>query len=241
MDGKMMNERYVAPKYRLEAFSCPYCGVYAAQKWHISQFLRQVDRRIRDVALSVCSHCDQTSLWIENLNSLVPFGPPGSPSMKDWSPPIEVPSEGKIVYPRNSLAPIPTEDMPEAIKADYLEAREIVADSPRSAAALLRLCIQKLMPLLGESGKDINNDIASLVKKGLPVAIQQAMDSVRVIGNESVHPGVLDLNDDRDTALALFDLLNIIVEKTITQQKKIDEIFNKLPQSKRDAIAKRDR
>lgn len=135
---------------------------------------------------------------------------------------------------------MPIEDMPEAIKADFMEAREIVNASPRGAAALLRLCVQKLMPILGERGRDINDDIASLVKKGLPVAVQQALDSLRVIGNEAVHPGAIDLNDNRETALALFELLNFIVERTITQQKKISDIYGKLPKSKLDAILKRD-
>jgi len=34
--------------------------------------------------------------------------------------------------------------------------------------------------------------------------ILQSLDIVRVIGNESVHPGVIDLKDDRHTALRLF-------------------------------------
>ena len=37
---------------------------------------------------------------------------------------------------------------------------------------------------LGESGKNINDDIAALVKKGLNLMIQQSLDVVRVIGNE---------------------------------------------------------
>ncbi len=130
--------------------------------------------------------------------------------------------------------------MPEDVKEDYEEARLVVEVSPRSAAALLRLALQKLMKHLGESGKNLNDDIANLVKKGLPEKIQKALDAVRVIGNNAVHPGELDLRDDKETALALFDLLNMIVEVMITQPKKVNEIYDKLPKGAKEAIEKRD-
>ncbi|NPB08238.1 MAG: DUF4145 domain-containing protein, partial [Aquificae bacterium] len=132
------------------------------------------------------------------------------------------------------------EDMPEDVKEDYEEARLVVEVSPRSAAALLRLALQKLMKHLGESGKNLNDDIANLVKKGLPEKIQKTLDAVRVIGNNAVHPGELDLRDDKETALALFDLLNMIVEVMITQPKKVNEIYDKLPKGAKEAIEKRD-
>lgn len=232
-----MSETYVAPKYHLEAFNCPYCGVYAKQNWLFSSYLRSLDRRIKDIAISICEHCSESLVWVEDLDSM---GPSRIPNIVDDSPRPKEPYDGRLVYPQNSLAPMPAVDMPGQIRDDYLEARNVVSESPRSAAALLRLCVQKLMPILGEKGKDINDDIASLVNKGLPVSIQQALDSLRVIGNEAVHPGTIDLNDDRETALALFGLLNVIVERLITQPKQIEEIFNKLPESKRDAITKRD-
>ena len=72
--------------------------------------------------------------------------------------------------------------------------------------ALLRLALQKLCKELGEGGKDINSDIANLVKKGLRPSIQKALDIVRVTGNESIHPGVLDMKDNRDVALKLLSL-----------------------------------
>ncbi len=102
---------------------------------------------------------------------------------------------------------IPNPDLPDHIIRDYEEARGILRDSPRGAAALLRLCVQKLCMHLGEKGKNIDDDIASLVSKGLNPLVQKSLDIVRVIGNEAVHPGVIDLNDDRDTASQLLILI----------------------------------
>lgn len=105
---------------------------------------------------------------------------------------------------------------------------------------MLRLAIQKLCVELGEKGERIDDDIASLVKKGLAPTVQKAMDTVRVIGNEAVHPGILDLKDDRDTATKLFKLVNIISEQMISNPKHVEEIYGRLPEGKRKAIEKRD-
>ena len=66
------------------------------------------------------------------------------------------------------------------------------------------------------------------------------MDAVRLIGNEAVHPGTIDLNDDSSLALALFDLVNLTVDAMITQPRMVGDLYSRLPQSKRDAIDKRD-
>lgn len=118
----------------------------------------------------------------------------------------------KLLYPESTSAPGPHDDLPQELLLDYIEASSIVNKSPRGAAALLRLVLQKLMVCLGEQGKDINKDISSLVQKGLHPHVQQALDIVRVIGNESVQPGQLDLKDDITTALQLFELINFIVK-----------------------------
>jgi hypothetical protein len=130
--------------------------------------------------------------------------------------------------------------MPEDVKPDYDEARGIVDRSPRGSCALLRLGVQKLMVDLGQGGENINDDIKALVKGGLPVEVQQALDAVRVIGNNAVHPGEIDLKDDRDTAAALFGLVNFIVEQRISQPKKLASLYGSLPAGSLAAIQKRD-
>jgi hypothetical protein len=130
--------------------------------------------------------------------------------------------------------------MPDDVQKDYEEASEVLDRSPRGAAALLRLSIENLCNHLNVTGSSLNDKIASLVKKGLPDQIQQALDTVRVIGNNAVHPGQMDLHDDRETAETLFELVNVIVDSMISQPRRISSLFDKLPQNARDQIKRRD-
>ncbi|GAB5492990.1 MAG: hypothetical protein Phog2KO_32050 [Phototrophicaceae bacterium] len=208
--------KYVAPHIlednSLASFHCPHCNAFSVHILHYT-YKDERDEYEDRFRLGTCQYCDDLTCWYE----------------------------GKLVFPIASVAPRSHEDMPDGIKEDYEEARSILALSPRGSAALLRLCVQKLMKELGESGENINKDIASLVGKGLPAQIQKMLDIVRVIGNESVHPGVINLNDDRDTALALFGIINAVIDNQISQPKRIDELYNSLPPSKLDGIEKRDK
>ena len=48
------------------------------------------------------------------------------------------------------------------------------------------------------------------------------------------------MKDDRDTAMRLFSLVNIIAEQMVSNPKHVQELYDKLPESKRKAIEKRD-
>ncbi len=207
------------PRVENTAFHCPHCGAYAHQLWvrAIAEDDRypagdSVHKHVNDWWFVFCQHCREESVWLRD----------------------------RVIYPDVNGGPPPNPDLPEDIRSDYLEAQGIVGRSPRGAAALLRLCVQKLCKHLGEPGKNINDDIASLVKKGLPKAVQQALDTVRVIGNQAVHPGQMDLRDDRQTAETLFKLVNLVTQRMMSDPKEVQEVYEGLPQSARDAIDKRD-
>ena len=205
-------EKHYTPEFNKESFHCPHCGVYSRQIWKTASIWDNGSQDLPDLKIAFCTHCNDKSIWFnENM--------------------IE-PNIGGVALPNN--------DLPEDIKSDYYEARDILNKSPRGSAALLRLAIQKLCKELGEKGKNIIDDIAELVKKGLPLKIQQALDYVRVIGNNAVHPGQINLKDNKEAAINLFTLLNLIAEVMITQPKEVDKLYNSLPQGHKDSIAKRD-
>jgi hypothetical protein len=165
-----------------------------------------------NVDVSECYNCSKLALWIGD----------------------------SMVWPRPSGAPPANPDFPEDIAADYYEAGQIVDASPRGAAAILRLAIQKLCVHLGEPGKNINDDIASLVKKGLDPRVQKMLDVVRITGNNAVHPGEIDLRDNRDLAEKLFGFLNIVADITISQPKAIDAVYGEMPEGALAQISRRD-
>lgn len=255
----------VPPSVNEVAFDCPHCGAYTTQFWR-KLFSQPLDRKnptpvipddeleemilndselqeparknfaefcermrtkkvfegsshnsvynlieLNDVWVSKCYACDDFTVWVHDA----------------------------IVWPPTRTGDAPNPDLPEDITKDYEEARSILELSPRGAAALLRLCIQKLCKELGEPGKNIDTDIASLVAKGLNPLVQKSLDSVRVIGNESVHPGELDLRDNPDIAKKLFKLVNAITDQMISHPKTVEEIYGKIPEGKREAIEQR--
>jgi hypothetical protein len=203
---------YTPPQFDLKAFHCPLCGAYAHQHWSFVRLVN-VASALDNLKVAYCSHCGQFNYWVGGL----------------------------MIWPDIGAAPFANPDMPDAPKADYEEARQIVNRSPRGAAALLRLAIQKICTGLGVAG-DLNAQIGTLVRDGLPQGVAKALDIVRVVGNNAVHPGVIDMKDDVATANRLFALVNIIVEKMISEPAKIDALFEeKVPEGTKSAIAKRDR
>jgi hypothetical protein len=207
-----MRDKYFPSKFRAGEFHCIWCGVFASQTWYPIKISTRESWIESDVTACICSHCSQWSYWFEH----------------------------KMVIPADSPVEPPHTDLPEDCAFDYCEAREVFSKSPRAAAALLRLCIQKLMVHLGEKGANINADIKSLVAKGLSPTIQQSLDYCRVVGNNAVHPGEIDLKDSPEIAQHLFSMINFIVEVRISHPKEIERLYKTLPAEARDAVEKRD-
>lgn len=148
--------------------------------------------------------------------------------------------DDNIIYPKKILVENPNTDLDSDIQNDYLEAARVYNESPRAAAALLRLALQKLCKQLGEKGDNINDDIKNLVKKGLNPTLQQAFDSLRITGNSAVHPGIINLEEEPEKVLRLFKLLNFIADKMITEPKEITSFYEEFPENLKTAIEKRD-
>lgn len=210
----------VQPEFDLSAFNCPFCNAYAHMEW-----MRKTTVNYRFMLwTATCAKCDIASIWRsqlhEHANEIL---------------------RTQMIYPDITVSVIPESDMPYDVKADFEEAKSVFQKSPKASAALLRLALQKLLKHLGEPGENINTDIGSLVEKGiLNVGVQRAADTVRITGNNAVHPGVMNDEDIDYIAAKMFDLINFIVKKTITEPREIEDIYNSTPEGARNAITRRD-
>jgi len=241
------------PKYGSKKFRCPHCRVVAQQTWlnnyqlstivlniynniylnyrihivdykqeAIGQFLNTAKSNFpvdfnsflaNNLSIATCESCSNYSLWVDK----------------------------KMVFPRELPIEPPNNDLNEPIKSLYNEAAKIFLDSPKGSTALLRLALQILLKQIGKEGRNINNDIKELVESGLSSKIQKALDLLRVVGNNAVHPGQIDLDDNSEVALKLFKILNMIADEMITKPKEIDTLYdNVVPEETKNHIAKRD-
>lgn len=208
---------FSAPEFKSDAFHCPTCGTYAHMVWD-DLFTRKGRQTLYYEA--ICSKCENTNLW--RLTHFVDgqFG--------------RFDEKAELTYPDFGFAALPAEDMPEDVKTDYVEAARIFSRSPRGAAALLRLGLQKLCKHLGQDGENINNDIRSLASKNiLPPLVVKVADTVRIMGNNAVHPGEMSDEDFDHVASKMFDLLNFIVKKGITEPKELEALYSLTPEKPR--------
>jgi len=213
---------YVAPKFLEDAFHCPTCNTYAHMEWDALY----AHQRSTSYYEAMCSRCKEPNLWHVTKYETVNLS--------------RVPASAELIYPDNGVSSLPAEDMPEDVKSDYVEASRIFSRSPRGAAALLRLGLQKLTIHLGETGKNINEDIRALSEKNIiPPLVVKVADTVRITGNNAVHPGEMSDEDFDYVASKMFDLLNFIVKKGISEPKELEELYNLTPEKPRkDAEAK---
>lgn len=226
----MSKEKYYPPQYAVGEFHCPHCGVYAQQRWsyiyangcptgylYLGTGQKEVFSFKENIdehyTMSKCGHCYEYSIWFEE----------------------------RIIHPGIKVVEEPNDDLPKEVKADYNEAATILQDSPRAAAALLRLALQKLCKELGEKGENINADIASLVKKGLNPLVKKSLDSLRITGNNAVHPGKINFKEEPEKVRNLFNLINFIAEKMISEPRQIEKFYESLPAKEKKQVERRDK
>jgi hypothetical protein len=203
---------YVKPGFRQDSFTCPHCNCFSQHHWRYIQVNNSYENDT-EATTSWCLRCHQYCFW----------------------------KKQSLVWPSKSGVADPIDGCPDPIKAVYQEAREVFPYSPRASAALLRLAIQMICIEKGLPGKNINEDIGALVRNGLSAQIQQSLDLVRVVGNNAVHPGQIEIEENKEHIERFFGLVNLIVDVLVVQPSKVSAMFHALvPPAQKQQIAKRD-
>jgi hypothetical protein len=106
----------------------------------------------------------------------------------------------------------------EEVSEVFEEAAAILNKFPRGAAALTHVCIQNMIPLLEQTGKNLDENISSLVRKGLEVEIQQAMDVLQVVRKSPSQTTEVDLKEENETAKNFLTSLRQILKRRMLKK-----------------------
>jgi hypothetical protein len=243
-----MASKEIKPKLGAESFSCPHCNAVTHHDW-FSLFLKpenatevvvltleaamlakskegdELIERLKDNVLTYeyQEHPQTLKVKLVNLHVSRCYSCKG---FAIWE-------RDRLVFPIRGKEPpdIIEGDFKEVIEGDFTEIEEdktaddiqeataILNRSPRGATALIRICIRKMMPLLEQSGKNLHDNISSLVGKGLEFEIQQSMDLRQVLRQNPLKPTHFD-EEGSETATRMFASLKEILKRLKNDDEK---------------------
>ena len=222
---------YIKPRLGAESFSCPYCNTVAHQDWY-SLFLTPENaaevRVLTPEAVKALGQGDaQQRDKIKEIDQFVERLKKNELTYEYQKHPHPLKVKMANLHISNchscngfslwvgGLLVFPTriDKTPALVEEDLEEAAAILNKFPRGATALMRVCIQKLVPLLKENGKELSDDISSLMRKGLEMEMQQAMEVLEFLRGDSAQLNSLESQADRETALRLLDSLKAVLER----------------------------
>jgi Domain of unknown function (DUF4145) len=165
------------------------------------------NRDVQNASISYCFNCNEMCLWVSD----------------------------QLVWPRRVGDPEPKLHASPDIRPNGKEASQTLEASPRGAAVLLRLAIEKLCKELGESGESLRDDTGSLVQEDVDARVQKVLDAMRIIESNAVPQAQIGAEDNR-AAEALSGLVNLICEKMIMEPRHLQAVYTKLREGAQNAM-----
>ena len=130
------------------------------------------------------SECNRWIFALINRDS-----PPGiSPFMP--GPSTSIRKNHSLIHPRvPNRQPIPPE-VPSAFTEDYIEACDVLSESPKASAALSRRCLQLILHTkAGVNKGNLKREIDAVISsENLPSELAESLHTLREIGNFAAHP-----------------------------------------------------
>jgi hypothetical protein len=237
-----VNYDSIEPQLGAESFSCPHCHALAHQDWY-SLFLKQenaTDVVVLTLEALMLAKGNESDQFLQHLkDNVLAYEYQEHPqNLKVKLLNLHVSRcyncKGFTVWVRDRLVfPVRGDEPPDVVEVDFEEVAEDVQETaedeevsedfeeaaailnkfPRGAAALTRVCIQNMMPLLKENAKNLDENISSLVRKGLEVEIQQAMDVLQVVRKNPSQTTEVDLKEENEAAKIFLTSLKQILKR----------------------------
>lgn len=206
------------------SYVCPHCNTKTVSVFHYVLKETEAARLLSasygasisnqfystsELTITTCLDCGQPVLWVNS----------------------------KMVWPIPKGLPAANE-MPKRAKKFFEEAQSVLYLSPRSACALLRICLEELVNTVAMKRNPTNfNPKKSLISRieslGVSDDILSILTACRMAGNANVHPGVLDLSEKDTTEMAknMSQLLNTLVEIWIKPEIQAKELLSRMGKS----------
>ncbi len=224
-----MTEKYIEPNIKSNYFTCPHCN-------KISTIIDIINKKIIEISndsliklesnnsenyevyevfiFQKCANCYRLIIWSKiskNNIKVVPY---------------RIESETKMIHPKFSSSPLPNEDILDDYLIIYKEAGLIFEDSPKAAAALLRTILEKFLRNKFDLPNEYLGNILKKeeVKKELGKNITNFLKNLKNIGNEGAHSSrMIYKSDDKKDVIKLFEGINLVFHRLITQEKIINQ------------------
>ena len=233
---------YMEPRLGAASFSCPHCNTVAHQDWY-SLFLNPenaAEIRVLTPETVIVSTLRQGEAQRDNIkevDQLVERLKKNELTYQYQKHPQPLKVRMANLHMSNChgcngfslwvggvlVFPTKVDQTSELVEEDVEEAAAILEKFPRGATALMRVCIQKLVPLLKENGKELNNYVSSLVHKGLEMEIQQAMEVLQVLRADPGQLSQLEAQADKETARRFLDSLKAVIERRMLPHNQDEE------------------
>ena len=206
----------MTPELLKPNFQCFHCTITTQHQWRaleskdILGIMHYTDLEgLGNFKISICYNCEGIAMWHND----------------------------KTIFPNTSHQPSAHTEMPEQIKLIYEEAAIISRLSPRASCALMRHALEELVKNIGYKDR-LFDSIGQMYEEGLiDDAIKDALDIVRLTGNDSLHSNQIDMSDQTNVDY-MFILINEIVESLIALPKRRKGMLEKFGENRLDSIKK---
>lgn len=243
--------------FRNPVFICPNCGIKTGHELYVQVNEGGiVDNGNLRIVKALCFSCGKYSIFLEKINPIIANSKKelkkfsiawhgvNEYEMTDSRIPALKLIDQKVIYPDVPFGlPKPNEDMPDSVIEIYNEAASIANKSPRAAAALLRLALERLLEALGQTDGSLYTRIGNLYET-TPQDIIDIMDIIRITGNNGIHDGdigVINIDDknDKENVLVLFKFINLLTDEFITRPQQLTDITSNFSQGEQHSIERR--